>query len=549
MSEHPGDIGTAGDGGTPAVRRRRWIAIGAAALVAVIGIVLVVLLTRDDSEPSTTGSPVSADTTVSLPATTATTVASTEPPTTTPVTTAASTTLPVTSTTVGGPPAPGFDPRCVESTGPPTAIGTDPTTLARFGPLQAEPVLTIQLPAGIAPDEYLTPGQSAVQSPVASALPIPGGVLVSVQASSTGYFPGAMLAVVDAGGTQRWVRCFADDVVHVLAGSGPEALVSFSQPGAATWAPQSRVISVVDGSVIDTLTDRLAAQGIDAAVTDQASTVLASEGAVALLGPDASAPVDPARQQLLRVDLDTLQATALPFPELPGVAKIGDATYRVDDDGQPMILRGYTQPTALAVLRGGAWSTDSADLAGAFPPVVEFAVGDTSSVLRAVDPLGQTTWTNDAVTDLSAEGFRAAVSGDVTVVRGCFAPREPATNFCPEVAIAGVRSADGEVLWRLDGDRLVSAVGDGFALVADGEARPDGSFAPRGWMMIDTTTGAPVDGQHWDDPEAFEYECCGGGDFVHVSRAGAVVTAVNERRVTVWYPASVGLTPHTLSLP
>jgi hypothetical protein len=67
--------------------------------------------------------------------------------------------------------------------------------------------------------------------------------------------------------------------------------------------------------------------------------------------------------------------------------------------------------------------------------------------------------------------------------------------------------------------------------------------------MIDTTTGAPIDGQHWDDPTTFEYECCGGGDFVHVSRAGAVVTAVNERRITVWYPASAGLTPHTLSLP
>jgi hypothetical protein len=551
VSEDSGEIGTMGDGGTPPARTRRWMAIGAAALVLVIGVVIVVVIARDDAEPSTTGAPVSADTTTAAPTTramTATTTAPTEAPTTAPVTTSASTTSPVTTTTVGGAAAPGFDPPCVESTSVPTGTGPDPATLAAFGPLPADPALTIELPASIA-DPSLAPGEPTVQSPMVFPIPISGGVLLPVRASSTGYFPGALLAAVDAGGSKRWVRCFDDDVVDVLAGAGPEALVSFSQSSAATWAPQFRVISLADGAVGDTLADRLAAQGIDAAVTEQANRTLASEGSVALLGPDTGVPVDPARQQLLLVDLDTLQATALPLPELPGVAQVGDARYAVDPDGNPMVLSGSLQPAALAVLRGGAWTTEPGELASAFPLTVEFDVADAPSVLRAVDALGQTVWTNDAVTDLSAEGFRAAVSGDVTVVRGCFAPRDPATNFCPDVAIAGVRSADGEVLWRLAGDRLVSAVGDGFALVADGEPQPDGTFAGSGWMMIDTTTGVPVHGQHWDDPTTFEYECCGGGDFVHVTRAGAVVFAVNERRVTVWYPASTALAPHTVGLP
>jgi hypothetical protein len=549
VSDGPGEIDTTGAGGARPARTRRWIVLGAVAIVAVGVIVLLAVATRDDSEPATTGPSVSAATTVAVPQTTEAPAETTAGPTTAPPTTQAATTAaPVSTTTLAGPPAPGFDPQCVESMGATTGGGPDPATLATFGPLQTSPALTIDLPASIAPDTYVAPGQSDVQSPMVFPLTIPGGVLLPVRASSNGYFPGSMLAVVDVDGSKRWVRCFDEDVVDVLAGSGSEALASFTEPGATIWAPEFRVMSLADGSVADTLAARVAAQGIDAGVADQAITTLASEGSAALLGPDGSAQVDIQRQQLLLVDLDTMQATALAFPELPGVDAVGDVTYGIVA-GNPMILRGYLQPTALAVLRGGAWSTDPADLANAFPPTVEFDLGEPTSALRGVDALGQTIWSDDSVVDVRAEGFRTAPSGDVTVVRGCFGGRDPSTSACVQVGIAGVRSADGEVLWRLDGDRPVGAAGDGFALVSDGEAQADGSFAPRGWMMIDTTTGAPVDGQHWGDPTTFEYECCGGGDFVHVSRSGAVVIAVNERRVTVWYPASADLTPQTLSLP
>jgi hypothetical protein len=67
--------------------------------------------------------------------------------------------------------------------------------------------------------------------------------------------------------------------------------------------------------------------------------------------------------------------------------------------------------------------------------------------------------------------------------------------------------------------------------------------------MIDTATGEAIAGQRWEDPAAFEQQCCFDSEFVWVGRTGGVVVAVNGRRIAVWYPAAADLPASTATLP
>ena len=95
--------------------------------------------------------------------------------------------------------------------------------------------------------------------------------------------------------------------------------------------------------------------------------------------------------------------------------------------------------------------------------------------------------------------------------------------------LVGLDTATGDTLWELDGNRGVSALGDGFAIITND--------AGDGWEMIDTLTGDLVDdSQQWAGIEPFSQECCGAGDFIWVGRDGGLVFAVNQDHVRVWYP-------------
>jgi DNA-directed RNA polymerase specialized sigma24 family protein len=130
-----------------------------------------------------------------------------------------------------------FDPTCTErpaATTEPTVI--EETALDAFGPLGAAPNLIIDLPAALTD---AGPGDAT-----ASVLRVAGGVLVTARA---GELDGeSMVARIDADGTVRWVRCFADTaVVRGLSGAALADAAAIQFPGAgSTW----QELSLVDGS-------------------------------------------------------------------------------------------------------------------------------------------------------------------------------------------------------------------------------------------------------------------------------------------------------------
>lgn len=144
------------------------------------------------------------------------------------------TTVAVTSTV----PAPvlGFDPVCADR-----AAVTDPVpvldegSLNVFGPLGAEPGLTIDLPASVT-----AAGPADARADV---LRVGGGVLVTVRSNDVAPFDGSIVARVDAGGVVRWVRCFAENV-EVRSTSGPVIADAAAIAVGGTW----QELSLVDGS-------------------------------------------------------------------------------------------------------------------------------------------------------------------------------------------------------------------------------------------------------------------------------------------------------------
>jgi hypothetical protein len=153
-------------------------------------------------------------------------------------------TTPVATGSVPGPTAPvaigagRFDPTCAERpaiTAEPAAI--DEAALDAFGPLGAAPNLVIDLPAALT-------GAGAGDA-TASVLRVAGGVLVTARA---GELAGeSMVARIDADGTVRWVRCFADTAfVRGLSGAPLADGVAIQFPDVGpTW----QELSLVDGAL------------------------------------------------------------------------------------------------------------------------------------------------------------------------------------------------------------------------------------------------------------------------------------------------------------
>jgi len=106
------------------------------------------------------------------------------------------------------------------------------------------------------------------------------------------------------------------------------------------------------------------------------------------------------------------------------------------------------------------------------------------------------------------------------------------------VAIRAYDAADGSVLWTMPDRYAVVAAADGVALVAG----VDDS------TMVDLHTGEPVTEQRWPSP-TFDQACCGEGDYVWASRAGAVVFDADGPLLRVWMPADLSGRTVTVAVP
>ena len=95
----------------------------------------------------------------------------------------------------------------------------------------------------------------------------------------------------------------------------------------------------------------------------------------------------------------------------------------------------------------------------------------------------------------------------------------------------------------------MQAVGDGYALIGDEHESIYDGTPPGAWLMIDTATGQPIEGQAWT------YETFETNDYSleqinkWVRRDGAVVLAVKDEHVRVWLPAGISHGTISVSLP
>jgi hypothetical protein len=438
----------------------------------------------------------------------------------------------------------GFYPACSERNG--QAAANDLMASPSFGPLSSVPTLTVHLPAAVDPADY--PAAQRITSPKTQAEMIPGGILVVLNQSNG--MAGSMLAAVNLDGSIRWVRCTSSgevvawEVLPPVSAGAPAYVRLRSADDVGDVPPRWVEVDLATGSFGASLTGRIVER--NPTLGELPPLTLVGQTSTTLLLANFS-PLSGQDDRLLLVDRATLEAEALP--------DAGATTSRLlvpsfDPVGRPIVtLSGAAGPEIVAVYTNGAWHGDDETLSAAVSYVFAADGPDGTGVLRAVDAVGSTLWRLDGVTDLNAEGFRTGSTGDVTIARGCFDLERQIGN-CDEPGIVGVRSSDGTELWRKSGWWDVGPLGDGVALVREPTtSAPDGSEIGNGWTMIDAVTGQPIDGQQWPAVDTFETQCCAGYEFVRTERTGGVVIAVNERRITVWYPVDAGLPPATATLP
>jgi hypothetical protein len=482
---------------------------------------------------SDSGRPASVEPEVTPP-TTSTTSA---PESTAVAETTAATVAATTSTTA--PSKVGFDPACTDVEPTRDLASSDEAALDMFGPIGAVPSVEVELPQG----HSQRTGELMTTS--ASSTRVPGGVLLSIGSNSSGYFPGGMLAAVDHDGMLRWVRCFDQGIRSVVVArpdSHPtEALIGTYVPVEnALDSIQWNVISLVDGTVTRSLDDVIAASGIDAPLTNVIP--IATGAGIVVLGPDPDHVVDAQSDRLIRLDVGGMTATAVPYPpELDGHPS-RDLRLDIGIGGQLLQMSiaadsGLQLPSSVGV--DGAWLTKPASLREAWPVRAGYSffpkADGTLPALEAYDATGRVRWKRDDVVMRVGEGFSAGVDGAVVVAVSC-APTDDAEQLCHDFRLGGYSMVDGHTLWHLDGYRLVTALGDGHAMISV----PSDSESVQGWMLIDTKTGEiTANDQQWDDPDAFNSECCGGDEYIRVTRHEGVLVVFSNQFVRVWHPQAM----------
>jgi hypothetical protein len=482
---------------------------------------------------SDSGRPASVEPEVTPP-TTSTTSA---PESTAVAETTAATVAATTSTTA--PSKVGFDPACTDVEPTRDLASSDEAALDVFGPIGTVPSVEVELPQG----HSQKTGELMTTS--AASTRIPGGVLLNIGSNSSGYFPGGMLAAIDHDGTLRWVHCFDQGIRSVVVAppdsSPTEALIGTYVPVAnALGSIEWNLISLVDGTVTRSLDDVIAASGIDGPSTDVIP--IATGAGTVVLGPDPDHVVDAKSDRLLRLDLGAMTATEVPYPPEFDGHPSRDLRLDIGVGGQPLQMTiapdsGLQLPASVEV--DGAWVTKPGSLRKAWPVTAGYSFLPNADgafpALEAYDATGRVRWKRDDVAMRIGEGFSAGVDGDVVVAVSCVTVDvdvQPCENF----RTGGYSMVDGHTLWQLDGFRLVTALGDGHAMISV----PSESESVQGWMLIDTDTGELIaNDQQWDDPAAFNSECCGGDEYVRVTRLDGVLAVFSNQFVRIWHPQAV----------
>lgn len=530
-----------------APRRRRWplLVWGGAAAALVAAVVLVAVRRDDDNHPvgpATSTSVVPSTSTTSPPSTsvaapttvTATTVAA--PTSTAPASTAAPTTAAVqqTGTTLAVPLASGGDvwgrpcTEGVRSTPQPTPAGDAST--APLGPLGARPMATITYPLDIGGDG---------NPPSVATAAVPGGMLFVLNGRDSAGGPGSVATVVDADGQARWTRCWPGQSMDLL-GAGDGLAVVWSEVGSSA----AELIDLTDGTRRGLLADHLASAGVDPSGFQLGGLGYAfGDDRDVVFSTSAGNPVDAATDRLLVVDLDTLSGSVVPLPAAAGGAQV--LQYERNAAGDLLLVDPNRQQRPLAALTGGGWSTAPADLARWSGVRANWAYDVDGQPLRGIDGQGNVVWTSDEVfNSLMGEAQDVRTVGEMTVGLACRQPVDTALFECAGgVELVGVRSSDGTVAWRLPAAGV--RPGDRLAIVTDNAFGGDGN----GWVMLDTVTGAAVDG--WSSSAAGEFgsECCGGDETDRTEVHGGIVVTVHGGTIHLWYPAGTPAAGTTLSLP
>jgi hypothetical protein len=399
------------------------------------------------------------------------------------------------------------------------------TDLGTFGPLGANPAVTITLPMrGELPSRSI-------------AAPIEGGLLVAVTGDAESHDSNpSTLAAVGFDGTKRWVRSVDSQVFGVWAAPASShvttVLVALDRNGDFEY----HVVSDASGQdVASTPTDLGALTSF---------VPLAFSPNRLLLGRTPQGGSIPDALRLYDLATNSVEPVELPSDVLSGTQY---AWFGFDDKGEPTVSPDYQR--VRAIYRNGSWVDDPSTVNAAVPPTADFTSDD--QTLIGHQATGSMIWPDPQFTSPGYENSPLVADGDITIAALC---THSDNGICTAIELDGINTDTGDVVWTLPGFRMLGAVGNGYALINDSPALdPDpnktATLTP-GWILIDTRTGKQVsDDQHWSDSSFFVQGCC--DDYSSwVERFGGVVVAQNTDVLRVWLPrAATPASEHTVSLP
>ena len=533
--------GPSGPAFEPGGHRMAILVAAAAAVLGIAGVLWVGLGDSDD-DLATVGTPADTIPETAPPATTA-------PPTTAPPTTIEVTQLPVTTAPVAtvaetappetsappttAPPETAFE--CTEIPGDPNARYDNDPALERFGPLGAAPVLDI------------TTGWPERLNEGADVARVPGGTAIALQ-THYDQQPGWSLTVVNDDGTIRWRRCDYETEVRSMTAAGQTIVVAEAvrQGPNVTWRTLNLATGADDG-LLDVPSDAWILY------SRQPTRFLA----FGQLQPhnERSEPLPGAPDDVLRI-LDTATASMIQVPYPPEYYSGERHTDWIElaettDAPNGWILKqfGEEYPLIASVFVDGAWTTDPAVIRSVVPIAAFAPMG---GGWRGFDPLGEIVWTIPDRAPIQEEGPVWSEDGNVDMLGVCdrYDPLPDSGFMCASPGFLGVDGQTGTILWELAGNRQIVIAGDGYAVLTDGTAtQTEATFDTGAWLMIDTATGEPVEGQLWPNHETFRVGYSMEEDGMWVSRRGGVVLAVNGDHIRVWFPAAVSTGTVSVSLP
>ena len=433
---------------------------------------------------------------------------------------------------------PHFEPSCHDQSTErdPEGPGDDPA-LESLGVVGDHPVLEVQLPTAISGTEM------PAEDPIAGAVRIPRGLLVTVGAPSSGWFPGGAVAAVDLDGAVRWVRCLNDGLTAALVApldQQPDRMLmgtSKFADDATTYSWQ--VMSLTNGDTLGSLDDLVAESGLTDAAASNRQLILSERGVV-VFAPPPDHVVDVSTDGLLRLDLATWALSTTTFPPEFDGHQAGELELGLGTDGS-LLRMGRLLDSQLRVPQSvevaGEWRTDERLRRSVWGPVVDAWYGPDGVLLASWDATGTVRWSSE-VRFPGREGFMYARSGDVVVSVSC-GPSD-GNVACPDERLVGLDADTGRELWALPGWRIVGPMADGIAYVTD-SADLMANERPSAWFVLDTETGRLADAPSWPGVDAFRSGCCGEYDYLHTDALGGILVAVSGRTMRVWFPAA--LTP------